>query len=59
MRDVAAQVGTDLNRTVTPKQAQAAVQNLQTCRGLLTTTRKKTIYAGCADSLLGHSKINH
>lgn len=41
MRDVAAQVGIDLNRTVTPKQAQAAVWYLQTCRGLLTTNRKR------------------
>jgi hypothetical protein len=35
MRDVAKQVGAELERTITPKQAQAAVWYLQTCRGLL------------------------
>ena len=35
MRDVARLVGTELNQTVTPKQAQLAVWYLQACRGLL------------------------
>lgn len=35
MRDVAKQVGAGLRRPITPKQAQAAVWYLQTCRGLL------------------------
>ena len=35
MRDVAKQVGAELKRPITPKQAQAAVWYLQTCRGLL------------------------
>jgi hypothetical protein len=35
MRDVAKQVGTELKRQITPKQAQAGVWYLQTCRGLL------------------------
>lgn len=37
MRDVARQVGTELNQTITPKQAQLAVWYLQACRGLLPT----------------------
>lgn len=35
MRDVAKQVGAELKQPITPKQAQAAVWYLQTCRGLL------------------------
>jgi len=35
MRDVAKQVEAELKRPITPKQAQAAVWYLQTCRGLL------------------------
>jgi len=35
MRDVAKHVSTELKQPITPKQAQAAVWYLQTCRGLL------------------------
>jgi hypothetical protein len=35
MRDVAQQVAVELKQPITPKQAQAAVWYLQTCRGLL------------------------
>lgn len=35
MVEVAQQVATELGRSITPKQAQAAVWYLQTCRGLL------------------------
>ncbi len=35
MKDIAKQVETELNRPITPKQAQAAVWYLQTCRGFL------------------------
>lgn len=40
MKDVAKKVGAELKRPITPKQAQAAVWYLQTCRGLLPTNRK-------------------
>lgn len=40
MKDVAKKVGAELKWPITPKQAQAAVWYLQTCRGLLPTNRK-------------------
>lgn len=43
MREVAQQVGTELKRRVTPKQAQAAVWYLQTCRGLLPAGHRKQL----------------
>lgn len=43
MRDVARQVGTELNQTITPKQAQAAVWYLQTCRGLLPASYRRQL----------------
>lgn len=43
MRDVAKKVATELGRSITPKQAQAAVWYLQTCRGLLPTGHKKEL----------------
>lgn len=43
MRDVAKKVGAELKRPITPKQAQAAVWYLQTCRGLLPTNRKNQL----------------
>lgn len=41
MRDVAKQVEAELKQPITPKQAQAAVWYLQTCRGLLPRSYKK------------------
>lgn len=43
MRDVAKQVGTKLKRPITPKQAQAGVWYLQTCRGLLPRGYKREL----------------
>lgn len=43
MKDVARQVETELGRTITAKQAQAAVWYLQTSRGLLPTTWKNSL----------------
>lgn len=43
MREVAKQVETKLGRKVTPKQAQAAVWYLQTCRGLLPRNTKRKL----------------
>jgi len=43
MSDVAKQVAIELNREISPKQAQAAVWYLQTCRGLLDRNTKKKL----------------
>lgn len=43
MREVARQVGVELDRNITPKQAQAAVWYLQTCRGLLHVSQRRQL----------------
>jgi hypothetical protein len=43
MREVAKQVETELSQRITPKQAQAAVWYLQTCRGLLPRNTKRKL----------------
>lgn len=43
MRDVARKIDAELKHPITPKQAQAAVWYLQTCRGLLPMNRKNQL----------------